>query len=59
MAKISLKNILSKDADAIQIVGSLSKQLNADFCIEDNNGKIILSNMVETGHDLSLPCLTE
>ena len=40
MAKISLKNILSKDADAIQIVGSLSKQLNADFCIEDNNGKI-------------------
>jgi class 3 adenylate cyclase len=54
MAKISLKNILSKDADAINIVNSLSKQLNADFCIEDNNGKIVLSNSVVTGRDVSL-----
>jgi adenylate cyclase len=44
MAKISLKNILSKDNDAISIVNSLAIQLNADFCIEDNYGKIILSN---------------
>ncbi|MGN6533929.1 MAG: adenylate/guanylate cyclase domain-containing protein [Ginsengibacter sp.] len=44
MAKITLKNILSKNNDAIGIVISVAKQLNADFCVEDNNGKIILSN---------------
>jgi class 3 adenylate cyclase len=44
MAKISLKNILSKDTDAISIVNSLAKQLVANFCVEDNNGKIVLSN---------------
>ena len=44
MAKISLKNILSKDTDAISIVNSLAKQLAANFCVEDNNGKIVLSN---------------
>lgn len=44
MAKISLKNILSKDNDAIGIVSSLAIQLNADFCVEDNQGKKIFSN---------------
>ncbi|HEU5365779.1 MAG TPA: hypothetical protein VFU62_09610, partial [Hanamia sp.] len=44
MAKISLKNILSKDNDAIGIVSSLAVQLNADFCVEDNQGKKIFSN---------------
>ncbi len=44
MAKISLKNILSKDNSAIGILTSLAKQMNIEFCVEDNNGKIILSN---------------
>jgi len=53
MAKISLKNILSKDNDAISIVNSLAIQLNADFCVEDNYGKIIWSNMTATEPVLS------
>ncbi|MEO8720273.1 MAG: adenylate/guanylate cyclase domain-containing protein [Ginsengibacter sp.] len=44
MAKISLKNILSKDNDVIQIVNSFAKQMNLNFCVEDLNGKVILSN---------------
>lgn len=44
MAKINLKNILSKDNDNRNIVNSFAQQMNADFSIEDNNGKIILSN---------------
>lgn len=44
MAKTSLKNILTKDAETIGIVTSLASQLNAEFCVEDNYGKIILSN---------------
>jgi adenylate cyclase len=55
MAKISLKNILTKDAETIGIVTSLANQLNAEFCVEDNVGKIILSNSVETGYSVSLP----
>src|SRR6185312_1797746 len=53
MAKISLKNILSKDNDAISIVNSLAIQLNADFCVEDNYCKIIWSNMTATEPVLS------
>ena len=48
MAKISLKNILSKDNNAISIVNSLAIQLNADFCVEDTYGQIIWSNIKET-----------
>src|SRR5690348_12943353 len=48
MAKISLKNILSKDNNAISIVNSLAIQLNADFCVEDTYGQIIWSNITET-----------
>ena len=44
MAKINLKNILSKDTDNRNIVNSFAQQMNADFSIEDNNGKIIFSN---------------
>lgn len=55
MAKTSLKNILTKDAETIGIVTSLASQLNAEFCVEDNFGKIILSNTVESGCNLSLP----
>ncbi|MEO6906028.1 MAG: hypothetical protein ABI148_06680, partial [Ginsengibacter sp.] len=54
MAKISLKNILSKDPDAISIVNSLAKELSANFCVEDNNGKIVLSNVLEQGSDQTL-----
>ncbi len=54
MAKISLKNILSKDPDAISIVNSLAKELSANFCVEDNNGKIVLSNVLEQGSDQAL-----
>jgi len=44
MAKLSLKNILSKDIDSINMVTSLAQQLNATIYIEDNNGKILFSN---------------
>ena len=44
MAKINLKNILSKDNDNRDIVNSFAQQMNADFSIEDNNRKIIFSN---------------
>jgi adenylate cyclase len=44
MAKISLKNILNKDNDAIGIVTSLARQLSADFCVEDDHGRNIFSN---------------
>ena len=43
MAKINLKNILTKDNEAISIVNSLSRELNADFYVEDGNGKKIFS----------------
>ena len=44
MAKLSLKNILSKENDSVPIINSLATQLNSSFSIEDNNGKILLSN---------------
>ncbi|HET7116465.1 MAG TPA: adenylate/guanylate cyclase domain-containing protein [Hanamia sp.] len=44
MAKINLKNILSKDNDNRNFVNSLAQQLNATFSIEDTNGRILLSN---------------
>ena len=44
MAKLSLKNILSKDIDSINIVTSLAEQLGATISIEDNNGKNLFSN---------------
>lgn len=53
MAKLSLKNILSKDNDNINLVNSLVSEMNAPVSVEDNSGKIIFS--VETDHDLSLP----
>ena len=53
MAKLSLKNILNKDNDNINLVNSLVSEINAPVSVEDNNGKIIFS--VETGHEMSLP----
>lgn len=47
MAKLSLKNILNKDNENFNLVNSLITQLNAQVSIEDNNGKIILSNSEE------------
>lgn len=47
MAKINLKNILSKDNDNRNIVHSLAQKLNVTFSIKDNNGKILLSNSEE------------
>lgn len=44
MAKLTLKNILSKDSDNRNIVNSLARQLDLYFSIEDTTGKIILSN---------------
>ena len=44
MAKISLKNILSKNNDSLGIINTLSIQLNAFVSIEDNSGKILFSN---------------
>lgn len=44
MAKLNLKNILSKDNDNRNIVNSFAQQLNTDFSIEDANGKILFSN---------------
>jgi class 3 adenylate cyclase len=44
MSKLSLKNILSKDIDSINIVTSLAEQLGATISIEDNNGKNLFSN---------------
>lgn len=44
MAKINLKNILSKDTDNRNIVNSFAEQMDAGFSIEDNNGKILFSN---------------
>lgn len=44
MAKLSLKNILSKENDSIPIINSLATQLKSSFSIEDNNGKILFSN---------------
>ena len=48
MAKLSLKNILSKDNENLNLVNSLIRQLNAQVSIEDNNGKLILSNSEKT-----------
>lgn len=58
MAKLSLKNILSKDNDNISIINSLATQLNADFSIEDNNGKILLSNN-KNSFDFQFPVFFE
>ncbi len=44
MAKLSLKNILSKDIDSINVVTFLAEQLGATISIEDPNGKILFSN---------------
>lgn len=45
MTKISLKNILNKNNDSQIIVNSLARQLNAIISVEDNTGKILLSNV--------------
>ncbi|MEO8822421.1 MAG: adenylate/guanylate cyclase domain-containing protein [Ginsengibacter sp.] len=50
MAKLSLKNILSKDIDTVNFVTSLAGQLNAAISIEDNNGKILLSIGTPSSH---------
>ena len=42
MAKLSLKNILSKNNDSINMVTSLAEQLGAIISVEDNNGKILV-----------------
>lgn len=43
MAKISLRNILSKNSGDQSIIDSLTTQLNASVSIEDNKGKIFFS----------------
>lgn len=58
MAKLSLKNILSKDIDSINMVSSLAEQLDATISIQDNNGKILFSNGV-ISHDFQFPVLFE
>lgn len=58
MAKLSLKNILSKENDNIHIINSLATQLKADFSIEDNFGKILLSNN-GLSSDFQFPVLFE
>lgn len=58
MAKLSLKNILSKDIDSINMVTSLAEQLNATIAIEDNNGKILFSNGMTSSH-FQFPVLFE
>ena len=58
MAKLSLKNILSKDIDSVNMVTSLAKQLNAIISIEDNAGKILFSNGDSSSH-FQFPVLLE
>lgn len=58
MAKLSLKNILSKDIDSINMVTSLAEQLNATIAIEDNNSKILFSNGMTSSH-FQFPVLFE
>jgi len=58
MAKLSLKNILSKDIDSINMVSSLAKQLGATISIEDNSGKILFSNGTISSH-FQFPVLFE
>lgn len=47
MPKLSLKNIVAKKNDAAALLLSLLDELNADVCIEDENGKIVLGNSKE------------
>ena len=58
MAKLSLKNILSKDIDSINMVSSLAEQLGAIISIEDNSGKILFSNGTISSH-FQFPVLFE
>ncbi len=58
MAKLSLKNILSKENDNIHIINSLADQLSACFYIEDNNGKILLS-IGDRLNEFQFPVLVE
>lgn len=58
MAKLTLKNILSKDNNNINIINYLATQLNAYFSIEDNNAKILLSNCDVTS-DFQFPVIFE
>ena len=58
MAKLSLKNILSKDIDSINMVSSLAEQLGAIISIEDNSGKILFSNGTVSSH-FQFPVLFE
>jgi len=58
MAKLNLKNILSKESDNINLITSLSLQLNSNISIQDNNGKIIFSNNGESS-EFRFPVLFE
>lgn len=58
MAKLSLKNILSKDIDSINMVTSLAEQLGATISIEDSSGKILFSNGTASSH-FQFPVLFE
>ncbi len=58
MAKLSLKNILSKDKENSNLVNSVANRLHVSFSIEDNNGKILLSNG-NPSSDFQFPVLFE
>src|SRR5437868_11458932 len=44
MARLSLKNILSKKNDTSAFVFSFIKQINVPVSIEDENGKLLFKN---------------
>lgn len=58
MAKLNLKNILSKESDNVSLISSLSSQLNSSISIQDINGKTIFSN-ADTGGDFRIPVFFE
>ena len=48
MTKISLKNIVGRKNETSQVVSDLIKQLNAEVWIEDENGKILQGNLLQS-----------
>ncbi|MGB3006317.1 MAG: adenylate/guanylate cyclase domain-containing protein [Chitinophagaceae bacterium] len=47
MIKISLKNIIGKKNEAVEVILSLIKQLNIVAWVEDNSGKVLLGSLQE------------
>ncbi|TAL50019.1 MAG: adenylate/guanylate cyclase [Chitinophagaceae bacterium] len=48
MARVSLKNIVGKKNEITSVVVDLINQLNAVIWVEDDNGKILLGNQMES-----------